>query len=402
MDRLELMSADDVALMGFSLKKIVKKAGKAVAKGTKVVAKGAKATALAPVKQTLNVAKAVKSGNIKKIVKAVAAPVLVPLKQTKAVAKAVAKGNIKQAVKVAAKTAVAPLSYTGPKKVVAKPVVKAVAKPAAKPVVKPAPKPVVQPVQAQTQEEYQEEPQEETQEETQEEYQEESQEEPQEESQEEPQEDYGNPDDTVEGEFHSLMGYELPVEIVGRIRPMSGETLMGFLGIKMPKIKIPSALKQVAKTIGPVVATVYPPAAPAIGIAMKVMKAADKGNKNAVASIASAIIAAKSGDESAKNLVEVFQVAKAVQGNVAATNTIKAAANGDPAAIKAVQTIKQNKNTSAKAAEMFDSLDKASAGQKSVVEIRASQAPAGSTIQQRAKEAGALLAKAQEILHSDI
>lgn len=71
-------------------------------------------------------------------------------------------------------------------------------------------------------------------------------------------------------------------------------------------------LKKVAQVVGPVIATVYPPAGPAIAGGIALLNAVDNGDQKAAQQVADTKAAAAAGDQKAQDTVTLLQTAKAV------------------------------------------------------------------------------------------
>lgn len=85
------------------------------------------------------------------------------------------------------------------------------------------------------------------------------------------------------------------------------------------------AINKVAQAIGPMVAKVYPEAAPAIVGAMALTNAAASGDQAALAQVAATQAAAQSGDPSAQQALQIMQTAQTVKGQVQSSDAMKVA-----------------------------------------------------------------------------
>jgi len=120
--------------------------------------------------------------------------------------------------------------------------------------------------------------------------------------------------------------------------PMVGASFLSKLGkvknLKSLKKMDWKNIKKTAKTVGPAVATVYPPAGAAIYGALALEKAAKGGDKKAIAKIALTKAAAKSGNPKAKLAMDVLQTAENVKGHKKSVKLLAGAKKGDPKAIQ--------------------------------------------------------------------
>lgn len=160
--------------------------------------------------------------------------------------------------------------------------------------------------------------------------------------------------------------------------------LMGF-SLKPPK-SITNAVKKatksvkkldtkklntLVKTYGPLVAVVYPPAAPAVAAATVALNAIEKGDPKATAELAATQAAAASGNPEAQQALEMYNTAKALKANVKANGLLKAAQSGDPQAVAQVAVIKAAATTDPQAAAALKTLEAASQGKKNIAELKA-------------------------------
>lgn len=141
-----------------------------------------------------------------------------------------------------------------------------------------------------------------------------------------------------------------------------------IMGFGLPK-KLKKGLKglnKVVKTVGPMVATVYPPAAPAIAAATSVLNMAEKGDPKAIAKIVANEALARSGNPEAQQAVALLQTAKAMKQNVKAVAMLEAADKGDPKAKMAIAKIKKDSESNPSAATALEALQSAQQGRKMI------------------------------------
>ena len=122
------------------------------------------------------------------------------------------------------------------------------------------------------------------------------------------------------GKGRVKVGYELGDEIVSGYD--YGDELVGW-SLKPPKWarKGVNQLTKVAMVVGPLVATVYPPAAPFIAGGLVLLKAAQTGDVKAIATVAATSAAAASGDPKAQQALDYLQAARGVIENVQAAKS---------------------------------------------------------------------------------
>lgn len=170
------------------------------------------------------------------------------------------------------------------------------------------------------------------------------------------------------------------------------------IGFGLPKVnwkKVGKALKkagkgalQVAKIVGPAVATIFPAAAPMIAAATATLDAAASGDPVAAARIATIAASKASGDPNMAKAAQALEIADAVRKQRVASDVLVSAKDGSPAALSQVESIKAKADAGdslAKAA--YDVLKNAASGvqlQVKFAETPASQPntsrPAGSFV----------------------
>lgn len=99
-------------------------------------------------------------------------------------------------------------------------------------------------------------------------------------------------------------------------------------------------VNKIAKVAGPVVATVYPPAAPAVAGAMALSKMAEQGSVGANGKIAAVQFAAATGSPTAMGIMGALQTAQSVKKHQKGSLLLSAAAGGNPFAMQQIQAIK--------------------------------------------------------------
>lgn len=136
------------------------------------------------------------------------------------------------------------------------------------------------------------------------------------------------PDGRIEDPSRALgmMGYfsTRPI-IIGRVRnrrqSMRHQDMLGFsfkkLRKRFKKVRLsPKGLVKLAKFAGPAIASVYPPAGPAIASGMKLIQAAERGNSRARGMINSYRLAARRGNAQARNRYATLLASRQVMSSV--------------------------------------------------------------------------------------
>ena len=95
-------------------------------------------------------------------------------------------------------------------------------------------------------------------------------------------------------------------------------------------------IKNTAKTIGPAVATVYPPAGAAIYGGLAIEKALKKGDKKALANMAITKLASERGSPTARLAMDIMQTARNVRGHKQGIDLLSRAKKGDVASIRKI------------------------------------------------------------------
>lgn len=171
-------------------------------------------------------------------------------------------------------------------------------------------------------------------------------------------------------------------------------SLMGF-SLKPPKAlrdtvkKATKAVKKIdtkklnklVKTYGPLVATVYPPAAPAVAAATVALNAVENGDPKAIAQVAATQAAAASGNPEAQQAVELMQAARNLKKATRAQDLLKAASSGDTAALTKVAAVKAAAASGdPKAAAALQTLNDVNQGAKNIARLKAQKEAAFSSL----------------------
>jgi hypothetical protein len=168
-----------------------------------------------------------------------------------------------------------------------------------------------------------------------------------------------------------------PLDLL-RLEGASKEAMMGLSWSSIKKSakkkykKIPwKKVAKVTRTVGPVIATVYPPAAPAVAAAMILTEAAAKGDIKAVATEKNIKMLAENGVPAAEEAYGAIQTAKSLQRNLKAEATLVAAKYGSKGALKQLSAVKNlAKEGNPAAVEAMKIYKDASKGIKIKPEIR--------------------------------